>query len=72
MNSEPAVVAGSVSRSEIRSLSGLPGLGFIPILNKAFTKNSKQLEDDELLVVITPRVVSNEAKNSDYEVWMGK
>ncbi len=72
MDSEPAVVAGSVSRSEIRSLSGLPGLGFIPILNKAFTKNSKQLEDDELLVVITPRVISNEARNSDYEVWMGK
>jgi general secretion pathway protein D len=72
MDSEPAVIAGSVSHREIRSLSGLPGLGFIPLLNKALTRNSKQLEDDELLVVITPRVVSNEAKNSDYEVWMGK
>ena len=72
MDGEPAVVAGSVTHSEIRSLSGLPGLGFLPILNKALVKNSKQREDDELLVVITPRVISNPLKDANYEVWMSR
>ena len=71
MNGEPAVVAGSVSRSEQRSLNGIPGLGSVPGLNQVMTSNSKQLDEDELLVVITPRVISRE-QNQNAEVWMRK
>ena len=71
MNGEPAVVAGSVSHNETRSLNGIPGLGGVPGLNQVMTSNSKQVDDDELLVVITPRVVSrNQSENA--EVWMLK
>ena len=55
-NGEPAVIAGQVSRSETRDLSGIPGLSQIPGLNKLTATNSKQTEDDELLVVITPHI----------------
>ncbi|GAC1506341.1 MAG: hypothetical protein NVS1B11_05860 [Terriglobales bacterium] len=72
IDGEPAVVAGSVSHSEVRSLSGLPGLGAISVLNQAMVSNSKQVDDDELLLVITPRVVSHAPKNENYEVWMAK
>ena len=66
-----AVVAGSVSHNETRSLNGIPGLGGVPGLNQVMTSNSKQVDDDELLVVITPRVVSrNQSENA--EVWMLK
>ena len=53
---EPAVVAGQVSRSETRDLAGIPGISQIPGLNKLTATNQKQVEDDELLVVITPHI----------------
>jgi general secretion pathway protein D len=61
---EPAVVAGQVSRSETRDLAGIPGLGQIPGLNKIAATNEKQIEDDELLVVITPHVTRRNAAQS--------
>ena len=71
MNGEPAVVAGAVTHSEQRSLNGIPGLGAVPGLNQVMTSNSKQLSEDELLIVITPRVVSHE-QNQNAEVWLQK
>jgi general secretion pathway protein D len=68
---EPAVVAGSVSSTEQRSLNGIPGLGSVPGLNHVMTSNSKESDEDELLIVITPRVVSHEQKQNA-EVWMRK
>jgi Flp pilus assembly secretin CpaC len=66
---EPAVVAGSVSRSEQRSLGGIPGLGAVPGLNKIMTTNIRQDDDDELLIVITPHVVRR-ASGTNAEVWV--
>lgn len=56
---EPAVVAGQISSSDIRSMAGIPGLGVIPGLNQAMVSNSLTTENDELLVVITPHIVAN-------------
>ena len=55
---EPAVVAGQVTHSETLALSGIPGLGQMPGLNRITATNSKQLDDDELLLVITPHITS--------------
>jgi len=68
---EPAVVAGAVTSTEQRSLNGIPGLGSVPGLNQVMTSNSKESDEDELLIVITPRVVSREQKQNA-EVWMQK
>ena len=68
---EPAVVAGAVTSTEQRSLNGIPGLGSLPGLNKVMTSNSKESDEDELLIVITPRVVSHDQKQNA-EVWMQK
>jgi type II secretory pathway component GspD/PulD (secretin) len=65
------VVAGSVSRTEQRSMNGIPGLGTVPGLNQVMTSNSKQLAEDELLVLITPRIVSRPQSES-VEVWLRK
>jgi type II secretory pathway component HofQ len=69
MDGEPAVVAGSVSRNEQRNLTGIPGLGAVPGLNQVMTSNSKQVDEDELLIVITPRVVNRE-QSQNAEVWV--
>jgi len=55
---EPAVIAGQVTHTETMALSGIPGLGQVPGLNKITATNTKQLEDDELLLVITPHITT--------------
>jgi general secretion pathway protein D len=71
-DSEPAVVAGSVSRSEQRSMNGIPGLGAVPGLNQVMVSNSKEVDEDELLVVITPRVISQGNQSASTEIWMAR
>jgi general secretion pathway protein D len=71
LDGEPAVVASQVTRSEALSLSGIPGLGQVPGLNKITASNSKQLEYDELLVVITPHITSRSTGQAS-EVYLPK
>ena len=66
---EPAVVAGEVSHSETLALSGIPGMGQVPGLNKITTSNSKLINDDELLVVITPHI-TNRSMGQNSEVYL--
>ncbi|MGA8867299.1 MAG: hypothetical protein WB510_10040 [Candidatus Sulfotelmatobacter sp.] len=66
---EPAVVAGEVSASDTRSMSGIPGLGQLPLLNRAMVDNTRTEDDDELLVVITPHVIVNPGRTAD-EIWV--
>ena len=68
---EPAVVAGLVSRSEILNLSGVPWIGSVPGLHQLSTMQHKEEDEDELLVVITPHLVSNPNFGSGNEVWLG-
>jgi general secretion pathway protein D len=66
---EPAVVAGQVSKTDTRSMSGIPGLGYLPILNQAMVTNTKEEEDDELMIVLTPHVLANSNRTTP-EIWM--
>jgi general secretion pathway protein D len=68
-NGEPAAVAGEISSSDIRSMSGIPGLGVIPGLNQAMVSNSLTTENDELLVVITPHIVANRNRTAN-AIWI--
>lgn len=71
LDGEPAVVAGEVTHSDTLALSGIPGVGQIAGVKEITTTNSKQTEDDELLVVITPHITSrNLGQNS--EVYLAK
>jgi len=67
---EPAVVASAITRSDLLTITGLPGFGSIPGLNRLATMENKSVEDDELLILITPHIVElDESKNT--EVWLG-
>jgi type II secretory pathway component GspD/PulD (secretin) len=68
---EPAVVAGEVTRTEALAMTGIPGLGFVPGLNKVATQNSKEIDEDELLVVITPHITSR-STNQSSEIYLPK
>jgi general secretion pathway protein D len=71
VDGEPAVVAGSLSQSEQRSLTGIPGLGTVPGINKIMATNSKTEQVDELLLVITPHIVDS-GRSQSTEVWLPK
>jgi general secretion pathway protein D len=68
---EPAVVAGQISRTDQRSLSGLPGFGVLPLISNVASQNTKQEEEDELMVVITPHVVANTLRTTP-EIWVSE
>jgi general secretion pathway protein D len=66
---EPAVVAGSITRTDTFSMSGIPGFGTFPGLNRIMTSNSQQHDEDELLLVVTPHIVASPG-GSESTVWM--
>jgi len=68
---EPAVVAGEITENDQRSMSGIPGLGFIPGLNQAMVNNTVTKENDELLIMITPHIVANR-DHATGEIWVGE
>jgi general secretion pathway protein D len=67
---EPAVVAGMLTRMDQRSLGGLPFASHIPGLKVLSAESSKQEEDDELLVLITPYVVDSNERKGTQAIWL--
>ncbi|MFB3814428.1 MAG: hypothetical protein ACE14L_09975 [Terriglobales bacterium] len=57
-NGEPAVLAGSLTRSETATLQGLPGISHIPGLNYLLSRRNKEVHVGELLILITPHIIS--------------
>ncbi|MGC1475504.1 MAG: hypothetical protein WA804_06640 [Terriglobales bacterium] len=61
-----------VTASDERSLSGLPAFSNVPGLNVLTAMSSKQEEDDELLILITPYVVRSPERTEAPEIWIRK
>ena len=57
-NGEQAAMVGYLTSSDSHSYSGFPGLGKIPLLRQATGTDNKQITEGELLIVITPYIVS--------------
>ncbi|HUA15189.1 MAG TPA: hypothetical protein VMG31_07815 [Verrucomicrobiae bacterium] len=68
-NDQPAVIAGQFSRTDMLSMSGIPLLSFLPVLNQAAVSHTKEEDDDELLVVITPHLISD-INRATPEIWI--
>jgi hypothetical protein len=69
---EPAVVAGMITASDQRSMSGLPAFSSIPGFCVLTSQTSRQEEDDELLILITPYVIRSPERTESPEIWMSK
>jgi len=65
---EPAAVAGQVTLTEQRSLSSIPGFG-IPGLSSIAGDHTRQDEQDELMIVVTPHVLANRERGAN-EIWL--
>lgn len=54
---EPSVVAGLITDQEQRSTQGYPGISQMPLLRTVLNTNSSDRAHNEVLIVITPRVI---------------
>lgn len=54
---EVSVLGGLVQRTETRNINGIPGLGEAPLVRYLFSDNSKDVQDSEVLIVLTPHIV---------------
>lgn len=67
---ETAVVVGTVSRADQPARTGLPVLGNLPGVGRLVTNEKAQHTEDELLVVITPHLVSPSETSAETEIWL--
>ena len=56
-NEESGVVAGLLSKEDSRSLAGYPFLSRVPVATYATAEHTKNENDDELLIVMTPHIL---------------
>jgi type II secretory pathway component GspD/PulD (secretin) len=52
---ETSILSGLIQSSEIRGITGWPGLAGLPLLGPLTSDRSKQQSDTELIIAITPR-----------------
>jgi tetratricopeptide (TPR) repeat protein len=67
---EPAVVAGMITDTDSKTLSGLPAISTVPGLGLLTAQHTKQEEHDELLILITPHVVRSPDRPEAQEIWL--
>ncbi|WP_083300905.1 type II and III secretion system protein family protein [Jeongeupia sp. USM3] len=61
---ESFVIGGLVSRNLRKNIDKVPGLGDLPILGAFFKRIEDQREDRELMIIVTPHLVSPLARNA--------
>jgi general secretion pathway protein D len=54
---EASILAGLIQRSDSKNVNGWPGLAKLPIFGRLFSENSTDVQEDEVLIVLTPRIV---------------
>jgi pilus assembly protein CpaC len=65
LNSSQSVVLGGLTASETLSIERkVPILGHIPILGMLFTKKQKTTSENELLIIVTPRIIETVANET--------
>jgi len=54
---EVSILGGLVQRTDSKTLEGWPGLAKLPLLRYLFSHNKTDHQEDEVLIVLTPRIV---------------
>ena len=66
---ETGLVAGFISKQEVHTLTGIPGLSSVPGISYAASTSEKDEQDDDLLIVVTPYVLSTPTRGNN-EIWL--
>ncbi len=54
---QASILGGLITRTQTVNINGIPGLAQIPLMKYLFSDNSKELQDQEVLIVLTPHIV---------------
>jgi general secretion pathway protein D len=54
---EVSILAGLIQRTDTKTLNGWPWLANVPIMRYLFSATNTDLQDSEVLIVLTPRIV---------------
>jgi general secretion pathway protein D len=54
---EASVLGGLISRTENINVNGIPGLAQIPLMRYFFSDNSNEVQDQEVLIILTPHII---------------
>lgn len=70
---ETQILAGLIQDSDTHTANSIPGLGDIPIVGRLFGTHHTDLEKDEIVLSITPRIVRMQPRpsNDNTEFWFG-
>ena len=66
-NGESSAVTGMIDKEDMRDVNGWPFLSTVPGLTYASSLHNKNVNEDELLVVITPHII-REAERSSFAI----
>lgn len=56
---ETSLLAGLINDVERTSLTGTPGLASVPLLGRVFSANTKEVEESDIVLTLTPRIIRN-------------
>ena len=56
---ETSLLAGLINDVERISLAGTPGLASVPLLGRMFSANKKEVEESDIVLTLTPRIIRN-------------
>ena len=54
---EVSILGGLIQRTDTRTLNGWPGAAKIPVMRYLFSADNKEVQEDEVLIVLIPRIV---------------
>jgi general secretion pathway protein D len=54
---EVSVLGGLIERTETKNQNGIPGIAQIPFLKYFASDNSNEVQEDEVLIVLTPHII---------------
>ena len=54
---EVSVLGGLIERTETKNQNGIPGFAEVPLAKYLFSDNLHQIQDNEVLIVLTPHIV---------------
>lgn len=72
-NGETQVLAGLIQNIDRSSTNSVPGLGDMPIIGRLFGTRKDDLEESEIVLSITPRIIRSQprAPSESTEFWYG-
>ena len=62
---EANVLGGLIERTDTKNINGIPGLGEVPLLRYLFSDNSNEIQENDVILVLTPHIVRFPSINAE-------